>query len=436
MKNDKLNKHLTQEDRTNILEGLIKGLKLKDIAKSIRKDPTTVSKEIKLRRYSKPGNQYNRGGYGYLCANLETCEINNLCGSSCGNYRCKRCKSINCTLKCDNFVQKECKSITRFPFTCHSCSKKTTCRLDHYYYDPKLADSEYREKLKTSREGINLTENEFRIIDEAIKDGVERGLSIYVILKEHPEIVCSERTVYRYIEKRYLTIKSIDLRRKVTYKKRYKSKVKSEANKKDRINRLHSDFVKLMIDEPNILYWQLDLVEGLKTDKHYIMTLHLPITNFMLGFIIPNKKPESVAKVFNQLEEILGLEEFRRIFKVILTDRGSEFYKPENIELSHITGEQRTRLYYCDSYSSYQKAEIECNHKLIRYVIPKGRSIDSFTQDDLNLLFSHINSYPRESKYGRKPYDITAMIIGEETLKKIKISQIEYKDLNLTTSLI
>lgn len=265
---------------------------------------------------------------------------------------------------------------------------------------------------------------------------MERGLSIYVILKEHPEIVCSERTVYRYIEKRYLSIKSIDLRRKVTYKKRYKSKVKSEANKKDRVNRLHSDFVKLMIDEPNILYWQLDLVEGLKTDKHYIMTLHLPITNFMLGFIIPNKKPESVAKVFNQLEEILGLEEFRRIFKVILTDRGSEFYKPENIEFSHITGEQRTKLFYCDSYSSYQKAEIECNHKLIRYVIPKGRSIDSFTQDDLNLLFSHINSYPRESKYGRKPYDITAMIIGEETLKKIKIFRTEYKDLNLTTSLI
>lgn len=105
-------------------------------------------------------------------------------------------------------------------------------------------------------------------------------------------------------------------------------------------------------------------------------------------------------------------------------------------KFSHITKEQRTKLFYCDSYSSYQKAEIECNHKLIRYVIPKGRSIDSFTQDDLNLLFSHINSYPRESKYGRKPYDITAMIIGEETLKKIKIFRTEYKDLNLTTSLI
>ena len=37
MKNDKLNKHLTQEDRTNILEGLIKGLKLKDIANKVKK---------------------------------------------------------------------------------------------------------------------------------------------------------------------------------------------------------------------------------------------------------------------------------------------------------------------------------------------------------------------------------------------------------------
>lgn len=89
-------------------------------------------------------------------------------------------------------------------------------------------------------------------------------------------------------------------------------------------------------------------------------------------------------------------------------------------KFSHVTKEQKTKLFYCDSYSSYQKAEIECNHKMIRYVIPKSRSIDSFTQDNLNLLFSHINSYPRESKYGRKPYDITAMIIGKETLKKLR----------------
>ncbi len=42
------NKHMTLEDRVEIQECLSKGMTFKAIASQIGKDPTTVSKEVKL----------------------------------------------------------------------------------------------------------------------------------------------------------------------------------------------------------------------------------------------------------------------------------------------------------------------------------------------------------------------------------------------------
>ncbi len=47
-KNEKKYKHLTYNDRLEIQECLAKGMSFKDIGKRISKDPTTVSKEVKL----------------------------------------------------------------------------------------------------------------------------------------------------------------------------------------------------------------------------------------------------------------------------------------------------------------------------------------------------------------------------------------------------
>ena len=57
---NKKNKHLTIEDREFIEELLTKDIKLKTIAEVIRKDPTTVSKEIKARRILNEANPYNQ----------------------------------------------------------------------------------------------------------------------------------------------------------------------------------------------------------------------------------------------------------------------------------------------------------------------------------------------------------------------------------------
>ncbi len=86
--------------------------------------------------------------------------------------------------------------------------------------------------------------------------------------------------------------------------------------------------------------------------------------------------------------------DFYEIFPVILTDNGGEFARVDDIEMD-VRGE--SKLFFCDPNRSDQKGRIEKNHTLIRDILPKGTSFDNLTQDDINLVCSHVNSVKRAS---------------------------------------
>lgn len=90
----------------------------------------------------------------------------------------------------------------------------------------------------------------------------------------------------------------------------------------------------------------------------------------------------------------------------------------------------------CDPYASWQKPHIENAHTLLRRVLPKGSSFDGLTQDDVNLVCSHINSYPREELGWRSPFE-TLPAWGQENLPLAFGMRIIPRDeVNLTPSLI
>lgn len=124
----------------------------------------------------------------------------------------------------------------------------------------------------------------------------------------------------------------------------------------------------------------------------------------MLLFLLPKNTASAVIDVFDFLTDILDLEVFQNLFPVILTDNGSEFKRVEELEYT-CTGEQRCMMFYCDPMASWQKGELEKNYEYIRYVIPKGTSLDSYSQEDMDLLMNHINSIKRPSLHGRCPYE-------------------------------
>ncbi|MBO6167739.1 MAG: hypothetical protein J6P13_05250, partial [Kiritimatiellae bacterium] len=85
---------------------------------------------------------------------------------------------------------------------------------------------------------------------------------------------------------------------------------------------------------------------------------------------------------------------------------------------------------------------VERNHEFIRLVLPKGShyflptSFDSLTQDDVDLMMSHINSYVRESANDKTLYDLMTRKFGVEFADLFNIRRIPANDIVLKPSLL
>lgn len=151
---------------------------------------------------------------------------------------------------------------------------------------------------------------------------------------------------------------------------------------------------------------------------------------------MPYKKAIYVTEVFNHLKSVLGIDKFKRLFEVILTDNGTEFSDPESIEIDLNTGEKVCSLFYCDPNCSWQKGSIEKNHEFIRYILPKGTSFASVSQEDCYLIASHINSTPRLSLNNNSPYDLALLFLGKGNINKMQIKKIDYDNIDLSYRLL
>lgn len=135
-----------------------------------------------------------------------------------------------------------------------------------------------------------------------------------------------------------------------------------------------------------------------------------------------------------RIHDLLSEEGFKKYFQVILTDRGSEFTKTDEIE------KLGYRIFYCDPMQSGQKGKIEENHIMLRYICPKKADLAELGlrgQEDLDTICSHLNSYPRKSLSGRTPYDAFQFFLRNDELPtKLHICRIAFDDLNLRPDLI
>ncbi len=169
---------------------------------------------------------------------------------------------------------------------------------------------------------------------------------------------------------------------------------------------------------------QIDTVESKATGEHKcFLTVHFTAFRFMFVFLLKKKSKENVSSVFRKLKAELGIENYKRLFPLVLTDRGTEFCSPEIIEVDENTGEVLTHVFFYDSYSSYPKGAIEENHELIRYVVPKQTTFDHLTDFDAVLLISHINSYFRKI-IDATPYSLFESFFGKEFLAILKYNYI------------
>ena len=228
------------------------------------------------------------------------------------------------------------------------------------------------------------------------------------------EIPVCRRTLYNYLDQRVFTARNIDLPRRVRYKKRKK---RSEPRKRNlqqvyRNKRTYVDFEKYTAAFPELDVVEMDTVKGNRAAGKCLLTLLFRSCSFMIIILLPDCTQKSVIAAINKLCDTIGIRTFKKYFPILLTDNGSEFKNPWDIEKNE-SGTQRTKVFYCDPYVSNQKGRIEKNHEYIRYVIPKGRSMHKYTQEDINLMASHINSTARDGLNNATPYDLAELLLDK-----------------------
>lgn len=366
-------KHLNHEQRKIIASRLAVGARLKDIAELLDMDPTSISKEVRRNRVVKH--------------------------------------------QVPQSIDRLCRTTTRFPYVCNGCPKRYEhCGSTQYQYSADKAQQAADFKLVHSRLGIDLTPEELLVLDQTVAEGLKQNKSIYQIQKENPQIMRSPATVYRYIDKHILSVKKMDLPCAVTYKKRKKANKKYDYShdRFDLSNRTYVDYLAFMSAHPAEFPFQMDFLGSIKGDSKAILTLIIPIVHFPLIFLVDQPNSAKVVAVFRKLEDRLGLEGFQKVFPYGLTDRDPCFSDFEGIETSHHTGERRTRLFFCDAFTSSQKGSVEnLNHQLRRY-FPKKESVDQLSRNYIREVQHQLLVRPVKALDGATPEQAFIKVYGQE----------------------
>lgn len=412
-------KHMSLNDRCEIEKGLNNNESFKFIAGKIGKNCTTISREIK--------NHYmtqNTGGYGRRfndCLNRDTCPFRH------------KCELNNCV----NYKKEECSKLDKPPYVCNGCGKRRVCTLSKRIYEAVYSDQEYKDNLKESRQGVYITQEEIDIINNILVDLInEKGQSIHhAIISNKNKIMYCEKTIYNYVDGGILKIKNFNLPKKIRFRAKKNIKKIYKIDKNCLQNRRYEDFIKYMEEHPDTPIVEMDSVEGNKGGK-VLLTIHFVNCSFMIAFIRDNNDAQSVIDIFNYLQELLGIDKFKELFIIILTDNGSEFSNPGEIEIDPNTGEKRTQLFYCHPSHPEEKGSCEVNHELIRRIVEKGKSFDNYTQDDINLMMSHVNSYKRKKLNNLSPIELFSTIYGQDVVDKLGLKYIEPNDVTISSKLL
>jgi len=423
-------KHLTAEDRYFIEDALNENCNLKSIAEHLFKDPTTISKEVKRNRIASTRCKDN---LLTSCRNRKECLKKNLCSASC-NHLCKKCKTLNCYKQCPDYRVKKCNRVTQFPHVCNGCTQKTNCHHEKYHYRAKVAQTNYKEVLSTCREGICMSLTQLNAMDELISPLILKGQSIAHIYTHHKhEIDCSERTLYNYFDMNAFAARNIDLPRKMRYKPRKKTPTAKKSGSY-RIARTFDDFNAYLALNPEKTVVEMDTVIGRKGGK-VLLTLFFRNCSLMVAILLDANTQDQVVRAFNVMYDALGRDTFRACFPIILTDNGSEFKAPDALEKDEL-GNERTKIFYCEPMASYQKPHVEKNHEYIRYILPKGKSFDHLTQDQITLMMNHINSTARIGLNRQTPYRLAELLLGETFLESLSLKQVSSDEVHLKPALL
>jgi IS30 family transposase len=260
-------------------------------------------------------------------------------------------------------------------------------------YSAKRGQANYEANRSRCHKPHKLTDgNPF--IDWMVRQVREKGWSLDACVgwarrnKLFPrEWIVSTKTLYNELWDGNLPITPFDLPEALS---RRPKKQSSRKNKRI-LGRSIDERPEEVLARINCGHWEIDTVVGKRSGKEsVVLTLVEKVTDFYIAIKIPGKDSASVMAAMATLKEEYGEEHFADIFKTITADNGTEFERLSELE------EGGTKVYFAHPYSSWERAQNERHNRLFRRFLPKGRSINKYSAEQILRFADEMNALPRK----------------------------------------
>lgn len=281
-------------------------------------------------------------------------------------------------------------------------------------YSPDIAQQAYEQaqtakgkpiKLGKSWEFVEYVEHKIKtekyspraVLAEAKKENIDFGFTV------------SHATLYSWIHKGYLTVTKKNLPE--WSKRKNKPRFKRVANYRHPLEKSIEKRPAEVAEREMFGHWEMDTVIGKKEGKqHCLLVLTERKTKMEIIRKLKSKTASEVVRVIDDLHKEYE-NTFNHIFKTITCDNGGEFSDCLGIEKHN-----RTKLYYCHPYASWERGQNENANRLIRRWMPKGQSLNRYSKKYVEAIETWMNNYPRQKLNWQRPIDLFKMELAQLSL--------------------
>lgn len=278
-----------------------------------------------------------------------------------------------------------------------------TTELTHVKrYSADMAQRKFEENLKVRGTQLKIGNDielanyiEQKIVEEHYSPGALIGEMRRTGMDKKFKVSICEKTVYNYIDKGiFLSLTNKDLpikgKKKRTYKKVHiQKRLERGTSIEERPKRINF--------RKEFGHWEMDSVVGRRgNSKKTLLTLTERKTRREYVFLQTDKSARAVVDSLDMLERRWGKDLFRKVFKTITVDNGTEFSDCSGIERS-VYGGNRTKVYYCHPYCSWERGTNENTNRMVRRQAPKGTSFENMTEEEVQCIEDWVNQYPRKT---------------------------------------
>ena len=142
-------------------------------------------------------------------------------------------------------------------------------------------------------------------------------------------------------------------------------------------------------------HWETDNVTGKQTDKFALSVTVERVTRLTILSLISKGAASKTDSLIKRLTE------YPSNTRLTLTaDNG-----PENTNHQEITSNLGLAVFFCHAYASWERGTVENTNGRIRRYIPKGKSLDNLTDNQIKELEYKLNSTPRKCIGFLTPYE-------------------------------